>query len=242
MNAQTIFCIHDYLTEYFLNSDDPIQPPGIKDFSTIDSAAARPNTFVGSEPAYPTNYLKAAALFHSITNNHSFHNGNKRTALLTTIYYLSEFGLLLEHCSDDELYEFTRQIAAHEICEDRVNEVPTIASWLEKHSRCQQKGDRPLKYKELEEILGRFGFTLKDNGKNIDIYQNDTWKTSVLKRGKQGHGDYDPPYISELRKRLDLTTDYGIDSLRFYGQKGIADELNEFMRIRLNVMERLAKI
>ena len=94
----------------------------------------------------------------------------------------------------------------------------------------------------MEEILGRFGFTLKDNGKNIDIYQNDTWKTSVLKRGKQGHGDYDPPYISELRKRLDLTTDYGIDSLRFYGQKGIADELNEFMRIRLNVMERLAKI
>ena len=54
--------------------------------------------------------------------------------------------------------------------------------------------------------------------------------------------DWVSMYISELRKRLDLTTDYGIDSLRFYGQKGIADELNEFMRIRLNVMERLAKI
>ncbi|WP_202898916.1 Fic family protein [Kingella kingae] len=29
-------------------------------------------------------------MFHSIINNHPFHNGNKRTALLSTIYYLGE--------------------------------------------------------------------------------------------------------------------------------------------------------
>ena len=66
--------------------------------------------------------------------------------------------------------------------------------------------------------------------------------SSVLKKGAKGFEDYDPPYIAELRKRLGLVAEDGIDSARFYGQKGIADELNMFMQLRLDVMKRLAKI
>ena len=160
INAETIIFIHDYLTNYFFNLEDPIQPPGVKNQAGIESAASRPDL----NPEYDTHYLKAAALFHSIINNHPFHNGNKRTALLSTIYYLGELGILLEQCSDDDLYDFTRQVAAHEICENRSNEVIVISEFLEKNSCSQSKGDRPLKFRQLENILSNFNYSLSNDG------------------------------------------------------------------------------
>jgi death-on-curing protein len=241
MDAQTIVFIHEYLTEFFADKADPINPPGVKDLSTIESAAARPLATAGGQDAYPTIFMKAASLFHSITCNHSFHNGNKRAALLSTLYFLSEHGYLVELCSDDEMYEFTRQIAAHEVTEDRRDEVPAIAEWLEKNSRKQQKGEKPLKLNTLREALARFGYTLRDQGKTLEVLQDGAAVQSILKRGTQGFEDYDQAYVADLRKRLRLTAEEGVDSARFYGQKGIADELNQFMQLRLEVMKRLAK-
>lgn len=242
MDASTIVFIHDYLTDFFAGKEDPISPPGVKDMSTIESAAARPNATAGGHDAYPTVFMKAASLFHSIACNHSFHNGNKRAALLSTLYFLSEHGYWVDRCDDDEMYEFTRQIAAHEVTADRRDEVPIIAGWLERNSRRQQKGEKPMKLGELREVLGRFGYELRDLGKTLEVINDGQVVETVLKKGAKGFEDYDPSYISELRKRLGLTAEEGIDSARFYGQKGIAEELNSFMQLRLDVMKRLAKI
>lgn len=242
MDASTIVFIHDHLTKFFEHKEDPISPPGVKNISTVESAAARPHATAGGTDAYPTPFLKAASLFHSIAGNHSFHNGNKRAALLSTLYYLSEFGYWVDRCNDDEMYEFTRQIAAHEIAANRNDEVPVIAEWLERNSRKQQRGEKPMKLGELREALGRHGYDLVDQGKKLDVLQNGLIVASVLKKGAQGFEDYDPPYIADLRKRLGLIPEQGIDSARFYGQKGITEELNMFMQLRLDVMNRLAKI
>ena len=43
MDASTIVFIHEHLTEFFADKEDPISPPGVKDMSTIQSAAARPH-------------------------------------------------------------------------------------------------------------------------------------------------------------------------------------------------------
>ncbi|WP_038309211.1 type II toxin-antitoxin system death-on-curing family toxin, partial [Kingella kingae] len=141
-------------------------------------------------PEYDTHYLKAAALFHSIINNHPFHNGNKRTALLSTIYYLGELGILLEQCSDEDLYEFTRKIAAHEITENRKDEVNVISQFLENNSRQQIKGDRPLKFKQLESILYNFGFALSDYGNVCKVRNINTNQiiqgVTVKKKEKKG--------------------------------------------------------
>lgn len=241
MDAQTIVFIHEHLTEFFADKADPISPPGVKDLSTIESAAARPLATAGGQDAYPTVFMKAAALFHSITCNHSFHNGNKRVALLSTLYFLSEHSWLVDRCNDDEMYEFTRKIAAHEVTKERGDEVPVIADWLEKNSRKQQKGEKPLKLNTLREALARFRYDLRDQGKTLEVLQDGVVVQSILKRGIQGFEDYDPAYVSELRKRLGLTAEEGVDSARFYGQKGIADELNQFMQLRLEVMKQLAK-
>ncbi|MAT64903.1 MAG: death-on-curing family protein [Gammaproteobacteria bacterium] len=241
MDARTIIFIHEYLTEFFLKGEDPIEPPGVKNHDAVESAAARPYATAGGRDAYPTVYLKAAALFHSIACNHSFHNGNKRTALLSTLYYLSEHNLWLDRCSDDEMYEFTRQTAAHEIAADRRDEVAVIADWLQRKSRKQQKGEKPLKLTELREVLARFDFHLEDHGKTLEVLKDGRVVETILKKGVSGFEDYDPHYISELRKRLNLVVEDGVDSLRFYGQKGLSDELNDFMQMRLEVMKRLAK-
>lgn len=242
MDASTIIFIHEYLTEFFADKEDPISPPGIKDSSTIESAAARPYATAGGRDAYPTPFMKAASLFHSIAGNHSFHNGNKRAALLSTLYFLGEHGYWVDRCDDDEMYEFTRQVAAHEITPDRNDEVACIADWLERNSRRQVKGEKPMKLGVLREALGRFGYELRDLGKTIEVLKDGQVETTILKKGAQGFEDYDPPYISELRKRLGLVPEEGVDSARFYGQKGITEELNVFVQLRLDVMKRLAKI
>lgn len=242
MDSMTIVSIHEYLTEFFEGSEDPIRPPGIKNWATIESAAGRPHTTVGGEDAYQTDFLKAAALFHSVASNHSFHNGNKRAALLSTLYFLSERGLWLDRCSDDEMYEFTRRLAAHELCEARQDEIEHVAIWLERNSRRQVKGEKPLKWSELKEALQRFGFGLEADGKQFNIYKDGNYIASVKEKGRKGMEDYDPPYISELRKRLQLTPENGVDSSRFYGHKGLAEDLNTFMTMRIDVMRRLARI
>lgn len=219
MDASTIIFIHEYLTQFFLDKDDPINPPGVKNLSTVESAAARPNATAGGYDAYPTPFLKAAALFHSIAGNHSFHNGNKRAALLATLYYLSELGYWVDKCDDDEMYEFTRRVAAHEIASERNAEVPLIAEWLERNSVKQQAREESMMVDALRESLGHFELELSDHRKTIEALRDGKVVTSVLKNGNQGIG-----------------------TARVYGRKSISDELNLLMEERLDVMNRLAKI
>src|SRR4051812_42405268 len=114
LSAEDLNEIHETVTDWFAQSEDPVFPPGLRDRPLLESAAARPNQLVGGKPAYTTNFDQAAALFHSLANNHAFHNGNKRTALVAAQVLLADDGYWLDHPSDQEMIEFTRKAAAHE--------------------------------------------------------------------------------------------------------------------------------
>ena len=242
MNLETIKYIHEFLANYFEFEEDPISPVGVKDQSLLESAIARPFVSVGGKDAYETPVEKAAVLFHGVINNHAFFNGNKRTALLSTLHYLGENNLTVDKVSDDEMFEFTRQIAAHEISDDRDEEVATIVDWLNSNSRKQVKGERCLKFSDLKEILNNFEFDVEEDGQLFSISKNGRFYTKIIIKGKNNSEDYDKNYMSTLRKKLQLTQEYGIDSMMFYGDKGIATDLNEFMEMRYEVMRQLAKI
>jgi death-on-curing protein len=242
MSNDIVYGIHEFLVDYFENDEDPISPPGIKSQALFESACARPFQTAGGNDVYQDEFDKASALFHGIISNHCFHNGNKRTALLSTLYFLGEHNFWIEKCDDEEMYEFTRQVAAHEICEDRKDEISIIKAWLNKNSRRVVKGEKRLSFNDLREVLSRFDYELIEDGTMAYIFKNGQEIEKILKKGKQGLEEYDQAYISELRKRLELTVDYGIDSARFYGQKGINEELNAFMVIRGEVFRKLAKI
>lgn len=86
---QDVSNIHLHLTQLFAAEDDPISPSGIRNQDLLESACTRPHTGSGSSDKYHTVDLKLAALFHSLTKNHPFHNGNKRTALAALLAGLS---------------------------------------------------------------------------------------------------------------------------------------------------------
>ena len=53
---------------------------GIRDMAGLESAIAQPRQTFGGQELYPDLAKKAAALCHSLVQNHPFIDGNKRTA------------------------------------------------------------------------------------------------------------------------------------------------------------------
>jgi death on curing protein len=88
------------------------------------------------------------------------------------------------------------------------------------------------------------GFEISDKvtGRPYDVTKDGVLVTTILQKGAKGKEDYDKQYISKLRKKLKLTSDYGVDSFSFYGDRGFDQTLGKFMNLRHKVMRELAKI
>lgn len=64
----------------------------VREMGRLEAAAARPMASAFGADAYPTLPEKAAALLHSITRNHPFADGNKRTGTAALIFFLEVNG------------------------------------------------------------------------------------------------------------------------------------------------------
>lgn len=238
-----VVSIHEYLTKHYEFSEDPISPPGVKSVELLESAVARPFMTVNGKDAYPEVMDKAAALFHGIISNHTFHNGNKRVALLVTMCFMDKGGYWLDKCSDIDLYEFTRKTAAHEICKDRKDEFKTIKAFLKTNSRKRKYEEQQLSFHSLYQHLTNAGFSIEDDGDFYAIMKNGKRITKILKKGASGKEPYDPPYILSLRRKLLLTPTNGWDSMRFYQvSTGLTENIGELVKLRGKVLDWLAKI
>ncbi len=242
VDVERIKRIHQYLTDYFASDEDPISPPGIKSIELLESSAARPYITVDGDDAYAGVFNKASALFHSIINNHCFYNGNKRTALLSALIYLGENAWWVTGATDEELFEFTRKAAAHELTQDKKEEIYFISEWFKSHSRRRNVGEFNLKFAQLKEILLKFDYELGDCvGRTIDVIKNGVVVTKILQKGSKGQEDYDKQYIKRLRKKLKLSSEYGVDRYVFYGDRGLEEPLSALMKLRHKVIRDLAK-
>jgi len=99
---------------------------GVKDLYLLRLAVGRPQMSVGFQDAYKSIFDKAAALFHSIINNHPFLDGNKRTSLFSALLFLEYNGRKVEF-RRKEAVKFTRR--AHN---DKWS-VEQISQWLKEH-------------------------------------------------------------------------------------------------------------
>lgn len=109
---------------------------GLRDGLMLHSAVARPfATFDGVE-LYPTDFEKAAALFHSLIKSHPFMDGTKRTAFASTLFFLESCGHSIpERLPISEVVDFCVSIAEENLrlsqgenIEPRT--VSEIANWL----------------------------------------------------------------------------------------------------------------
>jgi death-on-curing protein len=68
--------------------------PGLRDVALLESAVAAPQATMMGEPLITDPVGLAAAYLFYLCRNHPFIDGNKRTALATSLVFLSENGLL----------------------------------------------------------------------------------------------------------------------------------------------------
>lgn len=101
---------------------------GIRDLGLLQAAAARPQATFDGQELYPTVFLKAAALLHSLIKNHPFLDGNKRTGITAAGIFLQMNGWHLR-VSNEMLEAFTLRVA------EASQPVETIAFWLEANSQ-----------------------------------------------------------------------------------------------------------
>lgn len=101
---------------------------GVKDMNMLSLAVGRPQMSVGFQDAYKTIFDKAAAMFHSIINNHPFSDGNKRTSLFSAVLFLELNGLMLQF-KTKEAVKFTLKAHNYDWT------VEQISTWLKDHSQ-----------------------------------------------------------------------------------------------------------
>ena len=100
---------------------------GVRDLGLLESAAERPfGTFEGQD-LYPDLFTKAAALMHSLVNNHPFIDGNKRTAFAAAVLFLELNGYKFL-ASNNEAAEFMLAAASGEVT------LQQIIAWIKGNS------------------------------------------------------------------------------------------------------------
>lgn len=259
LNYPTVLAIHNQLAEDFAQHDDPIDPPGARENGhLLQSAMLRPQTSLGEVRKYPSAEMAGAALMHSLIHNHPFHNGNKRTALVSTLVFLDQNGLLLT-CSDEELFKFVVTVAQHSLIPSRPidrlhdREVQGIAQWIRNNSRVMESGERPIPFRRMRRILTRYGCMISQvKGYHVDISRTIEAKAGILGiRTRQTVLSTNIAYndegrevskdtIAKIRRDLELDDLHGYDSASFYDNA--PECADEFIAKYRKILRRLAQL
>ncbi|WP_419914742.1 type II toxin-antitoxin system death-on-curing family toxin [Candidatus Poriferisodalis sp.] len=95
-------------------------PPPIRDLGLLGAAAARPQASAFGEDAYPDAWTKAAALLHSVVNNHPLVDGNKRLGWLAAAVLLEVNDASVTVASNDAVYDLVMTVASSDIGVDDI--------------------------------------------------------------------------------------------------------------------------
>lgn len=119
------------LNMQLIKTSSPGEQMGVKFPELLDSAINRPQQSAFGEDAYPTLFLKAAALFESLAQNHAFHSANKRTAFAALYYFLRYNG---HHLKMDprEAEDFVVDVVNHKYT------LEEIVAVIQKHALVQR--------------------------------------------------------------------------------------------------------
>lgn len=247
MNKYEVVKIYDELVKDFNNGKDPISPAGVKNEHLLESALFHSQTSFENIYKYPTVESSGAALMYSLSNNHAFHNGNKRTAMVTMLVFLDKHNFSL-NCSENELFKISTDIADHKLVDMKNSitdaEVYRLAQWIHDNRIIMKKGDRPIKVKRLKQILHEFDCEVFSDGKierNVLSFLGLSRKVTSRIQPTLSEGQtLGISQIKQIREDLQLTSEYDIDYDRFYGATGSV--ASEFIIKYKNVLKRLSRI
>ena len=253
LTVEEVHGIHNALVDDFAKTSDPIDPPGVRSNHIIESAVFRPQTGLDGVLKYPTVETSAAALLCALIHNHPFHNGNKRTALVSTLVFLDENGLVLT-CSEDELFRFVLLVAKHKVaeasrCHSSDHETLAVAKQICKWSRAVSKAEHPMTFLKLRPILESYGCTISIRGSQAIIDRNTPMRSRWLfpKRNLRSYIHYhdggtevDQNTVKKIRKDLQLDHEHGYDESDFYSKK--PSKIDDFIAKYRKTLMRLASL
>lgn len=239
LGLQDVIRAHFLIADFFITEQRELGGVGPKDMTLLESALYRPWAEFGGIAKWTDPLDKIATTLFGLVKDHPFHDANKRTALLSTLYLLTKHRRT-PRCSKDDFENLTVEIAEMEIVKraryrqlsrDQGDpEVKYISNWLRRNTREIDDREYNITYRELRRILQRYGFILDNpNNNTIDIVQ--VWPRTGLmaylvgpesrkRLGRIGFpGDTKQVAKGDLRRirRLcSLTSQNGIDSQSFY--------------------------
>lgn len=256
---------HFLIADFFAARGQDFVAVGPSNLPLLHSALHRQFVFHGSRAKWSTPYEIAATVLFGLIKDHAFHDANKRTATVSTLW------LLLKHklgpmATQKELEDFVVDVADDQLPQkyarcrelkdsgDPDAEVRFIAYWLHANTRKVQANEhRTITYRELRAILRRFGFELenpKDNA--IDVIRVTKSNgffglgagESRKKIGRIGYpsdtrqvakGD-----VRRVREMCNLTFKHGfVDSVEFYdGVDPMRFLLAEYQDILVRLADR----
>jgi len=264
LSVEEVLKVHEVLVQDFANSPNPIAPPGVRSSALLESAVGRQCTSLGGVLKYPDPISNAATLAYGICCDHAFHNGNKRTALVSMLVHLDRNQLTLFDTNQGDLYELMVGIADHSFAakhDKRIkakskvtadDEVYVVARWLRDRADRVRRGERIITYRELRNILKSFDYHLegpKDN--KIDVVRHETVTKGFLSRREvqvskrvgsiPWPGENREVGIKELKKVREICRhreEDGTDSTSFYFYTVIVDS---FVNRYRTLLRRLAR-
>ena len=101
---------------------------GVASMERLESALNTPKQTMFGDELYPDIFARAAILAYLLVQNHPFVDGNKRTALYAMLRFLETNGFVVTVTSNDELYQFTIDIATSALDKEQIEE------WLRTHT------------------------------------------------------------------------------------------------------------
>lgn len=265
LTTDDIIAIHSALTRDFATTNDPIFPPGVKTRGLLESAVWRQHVGWDGTLKYSNPLDNAATLMFGVCNNHSFHNGNKRTAIVSMLVHLDSNGLVLNETSRSDLFDLAIACADHKLLDGTINvrlsrqqrkspdaEIHALSAWIRKRSNRLVKGQRQITYRELRRILSSFGFELDQEsnaGNSAGIYKTievpRLLRKARIERKRIGAIGYhsEGAFVSitdikRVRALCEIDEAHGVDDSSFYDQSAVVDA---FIAKYQRTLRRLAR-
>ena len=94
LTCEDVLDAHYLICNHFLKLGEGVGGVGPKDFGLLSSAVSRQVVSVGGQYVYEDFWEISSSLIFGLINDHPFHDANKRTAFLCSVFFMMEHGYL----------------------------------------------------------------------------------------------------------------------------------------------------
>lgn len=147
LSEELVFLIHMVaIDEKFCEYGEQVryaeEMRGVKDKNLFKSAVLEPQQSFDGQDLYPDIISKASCYLRSLSMNHPFYDGNKRTALLATLIFLEMNGYRVIG-SNNQMYNLVKEIV------EQKNNIEEISEKIKPYIRVSKIGFFRKAFKEV---------------------------------------------------------------------------------------------